>query len=317
MLPKPPPRLGQLGFLYHPPLRIQGISVAGECTAVMVPEYDVCFDIGVCHRPMLSARYVALTHGHMDHVAGLPYYFSQRWFQGMGTGVCICDRRIEDAVRNMIAGWADLEQQRTSHEIISLGDGDEYEIKSNVFLRAFHVDHTVPAMGYGIVERRTKLRPEFTDLPQERLRQLKLEGIEITRELRVPIMAFVADTLPGPHLFRDEVLKAKIVLIECTFFESDHKSRAIIGKHIHVDDIAEFIPHLEAEVVILTHISRRTNLGHARKELILRVGEEQAERVIFLMDHRENRKRYEQQLAQANLDARASGAEPTTTTMEQ
>ena len=38
MLPKPPPREGNLGFLYIPPYRVQGLSVAGE--AMMVVSVD-------------------------------------------------------------------------------------------------------------------------------------------------------------------------------------------------------------------------------------------------------------------------------------
>ena len=30
MLPKEPPRVGQMGFLFVPPYRVQGISIAGE-----------------------------------------------------------------------------------------------------------------------------------------------------------------------------------------------------------------------------------------------------------------------------------------------
>jgi ribonuclease Z len=73
MLPKTPPRTGQVGFLYVPPYRIQGISVAGEQTVVQIPELDVSFDIGMCPRIALSSPYVALSHGHMDHVGGLPW----------------------------------------------------------------------------------------------------------------------------------------------------------------------------------------------------------------------------------------------------
>lgn len=299
MLPKPPPRLGQLGYLYFPPYRVEGYSIAGEATAVMVPEIDVCFDIGLCGRPMLSSKYVALTHGHMDHVAGLPYYFSQRWFQGMGMGVCVCDKRIEPAVRHMMAGWVDLEQQKTSHEVIGLSPGETKEIKNNLFLGPFEVDHTVPSVGWGVVERRTKLRDEFIGLPQERLRQLKMEGTEITRELRVPQVAYVGDTLPGPHLLNDVVRKSRILIIECTFFEPDHKERALIGKHVHVDDIAELLERIEAEAVVLTHISRRTNLGMAKKMLNDRLGADGAKRVFLLMDHAENRARYEKQSAEA------------------
>jgi hypothetical protein len=51
---------------------------------VQVPELDVCFDIGLCPRIALTSPYVAISHCHMDHVAGLPYYFSQRMFQKIG-----------------------------------------------------------------------------------------------------------------------------------------------------------------------------------------------------------------------------------------
>ena len=102
MLPKMPARSGQVGFLYIPPYRIQGISVAGEQTAVQVPELDVTFDIGLCPRIALSSSYVALSHGHMDHVGGLPYYFSQRMFQKMGPGRCVCHPSLVDPINTMM-----------------------------------------------------------------------------------------------------------------------------------------------------------------------------------------------------------------------
>jgi len=68
MLPKQPPRRPQLGFLYLPPYRVQGVSIAGEATAVQVPELDIGFDIGECPRAMLTSNLVALSHGHMDHI---------------------------------------------------------------------------------------------------------------------------------------------------------------------------------------------------------------------------------------------------------
>ena len=90
MIPKPPPKEGQLGFLYLPPYRIQGISVAGEQSVVHIPELDLVFDIGLCPRATLAAGTVCLSHTHMDHVAGLPYWFSQRSFQKLGTGRVLC-----------------------------------------------------------------------------------------------------------------------------------------------------------------------------------------------------------------------------------
>ena len=81
-IPKEPHRRPQMGFLYLPPYRVQGVSIAGEETVIQIPELDVCFDVGLVPRAALTSKYVALTHGHMDHSAGISYYFSQRNFQG-------------------------------------------------------------------------------------------------------------------------------------------------------------------------------------------------------------------------------------------
>jgi ribonuclease Z len=295
MVPKAPPRPGQYGFVYVPPFRVQGVSVAGEQTVVQVPELDVCFDIGLCPRIALSAPWVALSHGHMDHVAGLPYYFSQRIFQRMGPGRCVCHEQLAEPLGAMMRSWAGLEGQRTPHEIIGLQPDAQVEVKNHVFLRGIEVSHSSGSMAYAVVEERSKLRPEFHDVPQQRLRELKASGVEITRTLEIPLVAYTGDTELGPYLFRDEFANAHIVVCECTFFEPGHEQRARVGKHLHVADLAKLMQVWQAEAVILIHLSRRTNLTAARELLRETVGAEHAERLHFLMDHRANRQRYERQ----------------------
>ncbi len=295
MLPKSPPRTGQVGFLYIPPYRVQGISVAGEQTVVQVPELDVCFDIGMCPRIALSSPYVALSHGHMDHVGGLPYYFSQRMFQKMGVGTCVCHAALADPLRAMMRSWVGLEGQRTSYEIIPFEPDQQIEVKNNLFLRGIEVSHSAGSMAYALVERRSKLKSEYLDMPQEELRRLKNEGVEITRSLQIPVVAYTGDTELGPYLFRDEFAEAKIVICECTFFEPDHEGRARVGKHLHVRDLAKLLDVWKAQAVVLVHLSRRTNLADAREHLATVLGDEQCARIHFLMDHRNNRQRYEGQ----------------------
>jgi ribonuclease Z len=220
-------------------------------------------------------------------------------FQKIGVGKCVCHAAIAKSLGAMMTSWVPLEQQRTPHEIIPLEPDQQIEVKNNIFLRGIEMRHTVPAMGFALVERRSKLKPEFLDLPQEKLRELKSSGVEITRLLEIPQVAYTGDTEFGPNLYRDEFVNAKIVITECTFLEHDHKSRASIGKHMHINDIAQLLSSWKAEAVILIHLSRRTNMAQSRQELEKLVGPEQIQRVHFLMDLRANRMRYEAQLAAA------------------
>lgn len=298
MLPKPPPRSGQVGFLYLPPFRVQGVSVAGEQTAIHIPELGLGFDIGLCPRPILSAQIIALTHGHMDHVAGLPYYFSQRVFQKIGTGTCVCHHSIAGAIQNMVGSWVDLEQQNTPYKIIPLKHGESIQIKPNVFLKGLEAKHTVPAMSYVVTEHRNKLKSKFKNLPQTKLKNLKSQGEKITNTVVLPLVACTGDTQISDHLFDVDFCEANIVITECTFFEEKHRDRALIGKHLHIHDVVELLSVWKAKHVVITHTTRRTTMDSVRQKIKEVVPKEHWERVHLLMDHRTNRSRYEKQVAE-------------------
>jgi ribonuclease Z len=310
MLPKPPPKESQLGFLYLPPYRIVGTSVAGEQTCIMIPELDVCFDMGFCPRPALAMKYVAISHGHMDHIGGLAYWCSQRHFQGMGPGNIICPASIAPAIQKMMEGYIDLERQKTPFNIIPIEAEGTVEIKNNIFLRGFPVEHTTTTFGYSIFERRTKLKPELVGLPQEKLTEMRAKGEEITRTLYIPLIAYVMDTSPGPALVREDVRKAQILITECTFFEPDTRERAKVGMHLHVKDLAEWMRVLECQKVVVGHISRRTHLVEARKQLMTELGRQKAEKVELLMDAKANKERYERQQMDAGEHPTQTGERP-------
>ncbi|MEM9295219.1 MAG: MBL fold metallo-hydrolase [Planctomycetota bacterium] len=307
MLPKPPARQPQLGFIYAPPYRIEGVSIAGEASVVYVPELDLAFDIGACPKAVLAAERVALTHAHMDHIAAIAYYYSQRQFQGMGPGKVLCPAHLVDPIHRLMEAWRELEQQQTPYELEALEPGRDAPLKGNLVLRSFETDHRVPSQGYVAMEMRSKLKPEFAGLPQEELVRIKSGGQDITQIIEAPQVCYTGDTCMGPHFERPDVLGAKVLITECTFIERGHRRRAKVGKHLHLDDVIEVLERSTAETVILTHLSRRTHLGAARKAVDQAVPARHRDRVVLLMDSRGNRERYERQLAEAEAAAGSVG----------
>jgi ribonuclease Z len=315
MLPEEPARNPSYGYLYFPPYRVQGSSIAGEETFVQVPELDICFDIGRAPRLALTSNFVALSHGHMDHAAGISYYYSQRHFQGMGTGTILCHEHLDVPIRRLMSAWIDIEAQRTPYQVVAMKPGtpsEEFELKNHIYIRAFETDHTVPSLGFVVVERRSKLREEFHGLPQDKLIELKQSGQDITYIKEVPLVAYMGDTGPGDFFFRPDVANAKVLITECTFVDPDHRDRARVGKHLHISDLQEMMPRLNCQNIVITHLSRRTHIGQTRQQFDKIFSPSDRTRLHILMDGRTNRDRYQQQMdaAVAAANAKAAAAAP-------
>jgi ribonuclease Z len=272
-------------------IRLLGYSVAGEETVVAVPELNLCFDVGQAPTEILSMDYVLLSHGHMDHAAGLAYYFSQRNFVGVAPGCVLTPRELADPIRQLMRVWGLIEGHVSPARIVPLEPGESFELRRGLVARAFSLNHGAPALGYCVLDVRRKLKPEFSDRTGPELVALKKQGVEIEYTLEIPLVAYCGDTAEGAWLQLEMVRKAKILLLECTFFEEEHVRRARAGYHMHVRDVARVLKQLENEHIVLTHVTRRTGTREAKQVLAKLVDEATLARVKFLMDGRHYRPR--------------------------
>lgn len=287
----PPPEPVEKSFLVQRFARLKlgaihliGYSVAGEETVVQVPELDVCFDIGRAPYFALTSNIVAISHGHMDHVAGMAYYLSQRFFQGMKAGTILLPVGLARAMDAMLRCWRNVERQETPYRLVGLEPGMVHQVRKDFVIRALGTHHGGESLGYCLVSVREKLKPEYVGTPGHELAEMRKRGVEIQYRLEVPLVTYLGDTTIGP-VFRDpDVVNAEVLITECTFFDPAHKARAKVGKHLHVDHFVDVLPTLKARHVIVTHVSRRTSIRRARQALRKRLGDEEMARVHFLMD---------------------------------
>lgn len=264
-------------------LTFSGVSIAGEQTAVAIAELDVCFDIGLCPRSALACGHLCLTHGHMDHSAALAYYFSQREFQGMGPAVALVPKEIVEPIEQMLAAWDRIEGKVSPRKIVAVGDGDEYEIRRNLWVRPFHVPHAKASLGYLVYERREKLLQEYLSLTGPQIVELKKQGTTITRTIEMPLVCYLGDVELENLAWTEQMRRAEVLVIECTFFEDGHQYRARYGQHVHVDDLVRLLPELENQYIVLTHLTRRTFMQEAKKLLAQKLSSKQLTRVRFFM----------------------------------
>jgi len=264
-------------------LTLVGYSVAGEESVILVPELDVAFDIGKCPREALRVNHVLLSHGHMDHAAGVAYYFSQRDFQGIEDGEVLVARALVDPLRKLMDAVAVVEGHPSPYHFVPMADGQDHEIRRGLIVRAFATKHLGTSLGFSVIEVRRKLKAEFDGKTGPELVELKNRGVEITRRVEMPLVAYLGDTAKADYHELTHVRDARALLIECTFFDPDHVRRARAGRHLHVIDLPEMLTGMNNERIIITHVTRRTNLADARKILRKALPADVYRRVTFLM----------------------------------
>ena len=267
-------------------LEIIGYSIAGEETVVAVPQLDVCFDVGKAPDQIIPINNVLLTHGHMDHAAGLAYYLSQRNFCGISAGTIVAPPNLLGPMRDIIDAWSRLDGNKIPAKLVGVKPGDEYQIKPNLVARAFPTKHTRGSVGFTVIEKRKKLKPEYSGLSGPQIVELKKQGTEIDFPLEFPIATYLGDTQYVDFSQLQYIVDSKILIAECTFYEDDHTDRAKAGKHMHVVELAKLLGNLNNKHIVITHTTQRTAMHEIRRTLSKALPKDIYDKITLLMNRR-------------------------------
>jgi ribonuclease Z len=247
-------------------LKLTGYSWAAKNTSFYIPELKIMLDCGVENDYI--PNHIFISHCHADHSKNIPLNIIQ-----LNNSKCKEKRKINyyvpevmvDCVINYIDSFFIMSKNNPNHKahqtynIIGVKDNSRIEllIRNKKFIvEVVKCFHTVPCVGYGFIEVRQRLKDEFKNLQREQIIELKKSGVEIQKEVEIPLFCYLGDS--NERVFSNDLLKKySVIMSECTFLYPDQINDAKHKKHIHFDNLKNIIEANMDKTFILYHFSDR------------------------------------------------------------
>jgi ribonuclease Z len=251
---------------HHAGLTIEGYSRAAVQSYWRIPELKIGFDLGAQPWDFMGTQTWLITHTHLDHVAALPVYVARRRMMKMEPPVIYLPEESVEDVRRLLLIMQRLDRGRLVCELRGIRGGQEFELSRDHVVTAFATTHTIPSVGFMVWERRNKLKEEFQGLPGDKIRDLRLAGTQVTREVRTPLLAYTGDTSPAGLDNYPPAFEAKVLITEMSFIRPNHRREKIhkFG-HMHLDDFIERADRFKNELIVAAHFSTRYHPDEVRR----------------------------------------------------
>jgi ribonuclease Z len=239
-------------------LTIEGYSRAAVQTYWRIPELRLGFDLGAQPWDFMGTGTWLVSHTHLDHIACLPVYVARRRMMKMEPPTIYLPAHAVELVEHLLKIVSRLDRGRLPCQLVPLSPGDEVELSRELVVTVSATKHTVPSLGFVVWDRRKKLKAQYTSLTGEQIRDLRLSGVDITEERRIPLVAYLGDSAPEGLDACPAMYEAQILITEMTFVSPKHRKEKIHKHgHMHLDDYVARASRFNNEVIIAMHFSTR------------------------------------------------------------
>lgn len=207
---------------------------------------------------VFSPSVLAITHGHSDHVLGLPGLVAARRF-GKGANDKPLTILFPEGSRGVQAARELLGTAYAGVVFplnwIAAAPGTSHSIGKGKQLEAFAVRHTEheAALGYRVVEVRKRLKPEFASLSQAEIETAARQGTRdaLLEDVRHVVFAHSGDAMPiDPALVTD----ADLLVHDATFLNEPDRREPI---HATTEEALDVARRAGVKTLVLQHLSIR------------------------------------------------------------
>jgi ribonuclease Z len=246
---------------------IEGVSIAGHESFYKLSTLRTLLEFGRAPEDVVGYATVCVSHGHLDHMAGLAHYASRRRLADLPRARVVVPADAAPDVGRWIDACQSLEGFEYDIEVLAASPGDRLRLRNDLELTVLPGRHRVPTVGYLFSEVRHKLRDELAGKQGGEIAALRASGVEVTRSERLPLLAYPGDCSAEIFEVCPELFGARVLLLECSFLFPEDRDRAREYGHIHLDDVVENAGRFENEAVVLTHFSQRYSPPEIRAAL--------------------------------------------------
>jgi ribonuclease Z len=239
-------------------LTVEGFSRAAMQTYWRIPELKLGFDLGSQPWAFMGTPYWFVSHTHMDHLLALPAYVARRRMMKMEPPTIFMPEDAITTVRQLLNVFSRLDHGSLPCQLNGVNPGDEMLLSNGLVVSVVKTYHTIPSVGYIVWERRKRLKEEYNTLKESEIRNLAISGVEVSREIRIPKVAYLGDSRIQALDENPLMLQADILIMELSFVAKRHRGERIHKYgHIHLDDIVERQQLFQNNTVIASHFSTR------------------------------------------------------------
>jgi ribonuclease Z len=239
-------------------IKVEGFSVAGLGTFFSFPEWKICFDVANGPPQISRNNHFFISHCHADHVAGMHYLIAQKCLNNMAPAKFYLPEETIKDVSRILDLWEKLEGFQIQYELNPAKKNEDIHIHGDLYCRPFAATHRVPTLGYAVIEKRKKLKPEYHGLSGREIVELKHKKVQIDEIVEKPLVAYTGDTTIDFIKQNLWLRESKVLFVEVTYID-DRKTPENARKwgHTHLDDLLPYLDELSCEKIVLVHLSSR------------------------------------------------------------